>query len=263
MLGELYTYLWLLFEKYQAIAGVVLPSALIGGVLIMLERVKRFSGPYWDLLFRLGKVAIVVIAVFWIGFLAWRDEHQTRLDTDAKYNDLVSKGGLALRPSSRLQIGDIEPIASDGLYTYQVNITNAGAIPAYLVSGRLLLRISSHGPVEDSDSQRMRDIEKDAMEESRQAINSTEITPNHYIGMAITAVTDENKPANSLDYYNGPTSGSMYLYVLVVIYYKDDSLLSSEQRRVTRYCASYSKSFNKFVQCPNQNRNYITSAGAK
>jgi hypothetical protein len=83
MLDDLSLYVWTLFEKYQLIFGIVIPSAIAAPCLNMIDRFKNWGGAR---AVTTASYALIVFAVFWIGFLAWRDEHGARIAVEQRVN---------------------------------------------------------------------------------------------------------------------------------------------------------------------------------
>ncbi|WP_163006182.1 hypothetical protein [Methylobacterium brachiatum] len=86
MLNDVSLYVWTLFEKYQLIFGIVIPSAIAAPCLNMLDRFKNWGGAR---AVTVASYALVIFAVFWMGFLAWRDEHAARIAIEQRANDPV------------------------------------------------------------------------------------------------------------------------------------------------------------------------------
>lgn len=104
MLNDLYDYALVLFDKYQVVASIAIPSAVVAVALKMMERIKNFGGPQAAAFLRFARSAVLLIAVFWIGFLAWRDEHAARIQAEARPPFDVSK---LPRDTDGLKKGDV------------------------------------------------------------------------------------------------------------------------------------------------------------
>ncbi|UMY18843.1 hypothetical protein MMB17_05915 [Methylobacterium organophilum] len=199
---------------------------------------------------------LLLVGMFWAGFIAWRDERTARIKAESIYSDLVARERSAILPVSRLEariIGQSTiPNALD------IELRNSGTIPAEIYLSVLTLQYVDEIPTSENSTSVMRSIENFIMKTTLKDGAEMQILPNHWQKYTSKIKYKDGTAEEDGAHYQKFLTGSSRVFLGLAALFKDESLLIKNQYRLVKYCAYYQNGdFSNYFLCPGENKTII------